>query len=108
MAHACASSRWPEQVARSGGPIKWLGNWFKHVAGAGEPSKRLEQVRLQHEAWSLDPIPCGCGCGCVVCSVVLGAAYDVLNKCYEVWVERKRGWVRASSLRSRAHIVCTP
>ena len=35
-------------------------------------------------------------------------AYDVLNNHDEVWVERKRGWVRASLLRSRAHVVSTP
>ena len=38
----------------------------------------------------------------------MGAANDVLNNHDEVWVERKRGWVRASTLRSRAHVVSTP
>ena len=46
---------------------------------------------------------------CVVCGVVcLDAANDVQNNHDEVWVERKRGRVRASTLRSRAHVVSTP
>ena len=34
-------------------------------------------------------------------------AYDVLSNDDEVWVEPQRGWVRASTIRSRAHVVST-
>ena len=42
------------------------------------------------------PSPLYCTCGCVGAGVfVLVSADGVLNKYDEVWVERKRGWVRA-------------
>ena len=92
-----SSSFWPPLLAIALGHSSCHSSWPQLQATAARHGQLAHQPREQ--------LFRGIVCFVLLCVYI---AYDALNKFDEVWVERKRGWARAASLRSRAHNVRTP